>query len=68
MSYIIKLQHLPRTANVTDIREYFRGLSISKGGVFIVGGENGNAFIKFKYIIVYLTTFWCEKLYENYLS
>jgi len=68
MAYIIKLQHLPRSANVTDIRQYFGVLSIPKGGVFIVGGENGNAFIKFKYIIVYLTTFWCEQLYEDYLS
>lgn len=51
MTYIIKLQNLPQSANAADIREYFSGLSIPRGGVFIVGGENGNAFIKFRYII-----------------
>jgi len=50
MAFVIELQHLLRSANVTDIRQYFGALSIPKGGVFIVGGENGKAFIKFRYI------------------
>lgn len=51
MTYIIKLQYLPQAANAADIREFFGCLSIPTGGVYIVGGENGNAFIKFRYII-----------------
>ncbi|XP_047115557.1 RNA-binding protein 12-like isoform X2 [Schistocerca piceifrons] len=47
MSVIIRLQNLPWSANALDIRQYFRGLSIPEGGVHIVGGEQGDAFIAF---------------------
>ncbi|CAG0882105.1 unnamed protein product [Darwinula stevensoni] len=47
MSVIIRLQNLPWAANALDIRQYFRGLSIPEGGVHIVGGEQGDAFIAF---------------------
>ncbi|KAL0279795.1 UNVERIFIED_CONTAM: hypothetical protein PYX00_001276 [Menopon gallinae] len=47
MSVIIRLQNLPWSANSLDIRHYFRGLSIPEGGVHIVGGEMGDAFIAF---------------------
>ncbi|XP_044734631.1 uncharacterized protein LOC123296960 [Chrysoperla carnea] len=47
MSVIIRLQNLPWSANALDIRQYFRGLSIPEGGVHIVGGELGDAFIAF---------------------
>ncbi|KAI8441925.1 hypothetical protein MSG28_005597 [Choristoneura fumiferana] len=47
MSVIIRLQNLPWSANALDIRNYFRGLSIPEGGVHIVGGELGDAFIAF---------------------
>lgn len=52
MSVIIRLQNLPWAANAADIRQYFQGLSIPEGGVHIVGGEKGDAFISFRYIIV----------------
>lgn len=47
MSFIIRLQNLPWSANATDIRQFFKGLGIPDGGVHIVGGENGDAFIAF---------------------
>ncbi|XP_017777034.1 PREDICTED: uncharacterized protein LOC108563009 [Nicrophorus vespilloides] len=47
MSVIIRLQNLPWSANALDIRNYFHGLSIPEGGVHIVGGELGDAFIAF---------------------
>uniref|UniRef100_T1HP12 RRM domain-containing protein n=2 Tax=Rhodnius prolixus TaxID=13249 RepID=T1HP12_RHOPR len=47
MSVIIRLQNLPWSANAADIRTYFSGLSIPEGGVHIVGGEQGDAFIAF---------------------
>ncbi|CAH1985813.1 unnamed protein product [Acanthoscelides obtectus] len=47
MSVIIRLQNLPWSANALDIRQYFHGLSIPEGGVHIVGGELGDAFIAF---------------------
>ncbi|KAF4518491.1 hypothetical protein B566_EDAN006496 [Ephemera danica] len=47
MSVIIRLQNLPWSANALDIRQYFQGLSIPEGGVHIVGGEQGDAFIAF---------------------
>lgn len=47
MSIIIRLQNLPWAANSLDIRRYFQGLSIPEGGVHIVGGEKGDAFIAF---------------------
>jgi hypothetical protein len=48
MSVIIRLQNLPWSANALDIRQYFRGLAIPEGGVHIVGGEQGDAFIAFR--------------------
>ncbi|XP_045463044.1 uncharacterized protein LOC123672798 [Harmonia axyridis] len=47
MSVIIRLQNLPWSANALDIRQFFNGLSIPEGGVHIVGGELGDAFIAF---------------------
>lgn len=49
MSVIIRLQNLAWSANALDIRQFFRGLSIPEGGVHIVGGELGDAFIAFRY-------------------
>ncbi|XP_058066004.1 uncharacterized protein LOC131215631 [Anopheles bellator] len=47
MSVIIRLQNLPLTANASDVRNFFQGLAIPDGGVHIVGGELGDAFIAF---------------------
>jgi RNA-binding protein 12 len=49
MSVIIRLQNLPWSANALDIRQFFNGLAIPEGGVHIVGGEQGDAFIAFRY-------------------
>lgn len=51
MNVIIRLQNLPWSANASDIRQFFRGLQIPEGGVHIVGGEEGDAFIAFRYLI-----------------
>lgn len=51
MSVIIRLQNLPWSANALDIREFFKGLQIPEGGVHIVGGELGDAFIAFGYVL-----------------
>jgi len=47
MSIIIQLQGLPITASSLDIRRFFKDLSIPDGGVHIIGGELGIAFIAF---------------------
>lgn len=51
MNVIIRLQNLPWSANASDIRQFFRGLQIPEGGVHIVGGDDGDAFIAFRYLI-----------------
>lgn len=45
---IIRLQNLPLEARSIDIRKFFDGLIIPDGGVHIVGGERGDAFIAFQ--------------------
>jgi len=55
MSIIIRLQNLPWAANALDIRQYFNGLQIPEGGVHIVGGELGDAFIAFRYYTLSFT-------------
>lgn len=52
MSVIIRLQNLPWSANAADIRQFFHGLSIPEGGVHIVGGPLGDAFIAFRYKLI----------------
>jgi len=47
MSVIIRLQGLSWSASATDIRQFFTGLNIPPGGVRIIGGERGDAFIAF---------------------
>ncbi|CAF0948168.1 unnamed protein product [Adineta ricciae] len=47
MSVIIRLENLPWEARSIDIRRFFQGLQIPDGGVHIVGGERGDAFIAF---------------------
>lgn len=44
---IIRLQNLPLEARSIDIRRFFEGLMIPDGGVHIIGGERGDAFIAF---------------------
>jgi RNA recognition motif-containing protein len=44
---IIRLQNLPLEARSIDIRRFFDGLVIPDGGVHIIGGEKGDAFIAF---------------------
>lgn len=44
------MQNLPLAANATDIRQFFRGLSVLDGGVLILGGLKGEAFITFRYL------------------
>ncbi|XP_035786837.1 homeobox protein 5-like [Anopheles albimanus] len=47
VSVIIRLQNLPLSANASDVRAFLAGLAIPDGGVHIVGGERGDAFIAF---------------------
>ena len=47
MSVIIRLQNLSWNAHALDIRQFFKGMSIPDGGVHIVGGDLGDAFIAF---------------------
>lgn len=47
MSIIIRLQNLPLSARTGDIRKFFGGLRIPDGGVHILGGDKGDAFIAF---------------------
>ncbi|XP_078249715.1 RNA-binding protein 12B-A-like [Pogona vitticeps] len=47
MAVVIRLQGLPVVAGPVDIRHFFSGLNIPDGGVHIIGGEKGEAFIIF---------------------
>ncbi|KAL4646944.1 RNA-binding protein 12B-like [Arapaima gigas] len=48
MAVVIRLQRLRITAGSEDIRTFFTGLRIPDGGVHIIGGELGEAFIIFE--------------------
>lgn len=45
---VLRLQGLNTEAGSEDIRRFFHGLHIPEGGVHIIGGEMGEAFIIFK--------------------
>lgn len=47
MAVVIRLQGLPVSAGSADIRHFFTGLTVPDGGVHIIGGEFGEAFIIF---------------------
>ncbi|XP_078072115.1 RNA-binding protein 12-like [Mustelus asterias] len=47
MAVVIRLQGLPASAGTLDIRHFFSRLTIPDGGVHIIGGELGEAFIVF---------------------
>lgn len=47
MAVVIRLQGLPVVAGSVDIRHFFTGLQIPDGGVHIIGGNLGEAFIIF---------------------
>ena len=47
MSVIIRLQNLALTAGSSDIRKFFGNLQIPGGGVHIIGGKYGDAFVAF---------------------
>lgn len=48
MSLTVRLQGLPPIADSVHIRHFFAGLKIPHGGVNIIGGVHGEAFVKFK--------------------
>lgn len=47
MTIIVRLQGLPPVADSFDVRQFFYGLNIPRGGVYITGGKYGEAFIIF---------------------
>ncbi|XP_073535700.1 RNA-binding protein 12B-like [Phyllobates terribilis] len=47
MSLVVRLQGLPAVADSFDIRQFFCGLNIPRGGVYITGGKYGEAYIVF---------------------
>ncbi|KAF0045378.1 hypothetical protein F2P81_001907 [Scophthalmus maximus] len=47
MTIILRLQGLDMKAGTEDIRNFFKGLYIPEGGVYIVGGSLSEAFIAF---------------------
>lgn len=47
MAVVIRLLGLPFIAGPVDVRHFFTGLTIPDGGVHIIGGEKGEAFIIF---------------------
>ena len=47
MSVIIRLQNLAMNAGSSDIRQFFGNLQVPGGGVRIIGGKYGDAFVAF---------------------
>ncbi|XP_072267014.1 RNA-binding protein 12B [Pyxicephalus adspersus] len=47
MAVVIRLEGLPVIAGSVDIRHFFSGLNIPDGGVHIIGGKIGEAFVIF---------------------
>ncbi|KAK3541409.1 hypothetical protein QTP86_025079 [Hemibagrus guttatus] len=47
MAAVLRLQGLNEDAGFEDIRSFFQGLTIPEGGVHIIGGKLGEAFIIF---------------------
>ncbi|XP_055459218.1 RNA-binding protein 12B isoform X1 [Psammomys obesus] len=47
MAVVIRLLGLPFIAGPLEIRHFFKGLSIPDGGVHIIGGKVGEAFVMF---------------------
>ncbi|CAN2390776.1 hypothetical protein PRIEUP_LOCUS813 [Pristimantis euphronides] len=47
MSLVVRLQGLPAIADSFDIRQFFSGLNIPTGCVYITGGKYGEAYIVF---------------------
>ncbi|XP_007537459.1 RNA-binding protein 12B [Erinaceus europaeus] len=47
MAVVIRLLRLPLIAGPVDIRHFFTGLTIPDGGVHIIGGKIGEAFVIF---------------------
>jgi len=45
--FVIRLRNLSMSAHPPHIREFFKDLEIPEGGVQIIGGEDGTAFILF---------------------
>ncbi|GIY56344.1 hypothetical protein CEXT_815201 [Caerostris extrusa] len=46
--YYIRLQNLPLSAGIKDVRHFFSGIDIPEGHVQIIGGERGDVFIGFR--------------------
>jgi RNA recognition motif-containing protein len=47
ISFIIKVSRVPDTAKSNDLREFFSGITIPFGGLVILGGSEGDAFVGF---------------------
>ncbi|XP_029447530.1 RNA-binding protein 12B-like isoform X1 [Rhinatrema bivittatum] len=47
MAVVLRLQGLPVSAGTADVRRFFKGLTVPDGGVHIIGGKLGEAFIIF---------------------
>ncbi|XP_066434504.1 RNA-binding protein 12B-like [Eleutherodactylus coqui] len=47
MSLVVRLRGLPAVADSFDVRQFFCGLNIPRGGVYITGGRFGEAYIVF---------------------
>ena len=47
LSVVIRVENVPWSANAIDIRKFFSGITIPEGGVHIIGGERGLAYVGF---------------------
>lgn len=47
ISFIIRVSQVPDTAKSNDLREFFAGITIPFGGLVILGGTQGDAFVGF---------------------
>lgn len=47
ISFIIKCSRVPDSAKSNDLREFFSGITIPFGGLVILGGAEGDAFVGF---------------------
>lgn len=63
---ILRLKYLSWNADTEDIRNFFQGLLIPKGGVQIIGGDEGEAFIGIYFLNNFHIILYSVAIFSNF--